>query len=135
VLSLGYARSLRGRKRFYRDLNAEEPNQSRQSGEDEHDEIRRQASNNPVQASCADVLKLAMVKIYLALRGGDFAGQLLYDAHIVLTMHDEVVVEAKKEQAEEVAKLMKGCMEEAYDEIIKTVANSVEVTVADYWKK
>jgi DNA polymerase I-like protein with 3'-5' exonuclease and polymerase domains len=135
VLSLGYARSLRGRKRFYRDLNAEEPNQSQQSGEYEHDEMRRQASNNPVQASCADVLKLAMVKIYLALRGGDFAGQLLYDAHIVLTMHDEVVVEAKKEQAEEVAILMKGCMEEAYDEIIKTVANSVEVTVADYWKK
>lgn len=95
----------------------------------------RQACNNPVQSSCADVLKLAMVKIYRVLRGGDYAGEPLHDSHILLTIHDEIVIEAKQGGAKEVAQIMKNCMEEAYEEVIKTVTNVVEVTIADYWKK
>jgi len=103
--------------------------------EERESKIEREAGNQPIQASCVDLLKPAMVKIYLALRGGSWTGELIYDAHVILTVHDEIVVEAREDQAQDVAKLMEGCMQEAYTDIITTVSNKVDVTIADYWKK
>jgi DNA polymerase I-like protein with 3'-5' exonuclease and polymerase domains len=77
-----------------------------------------------------------MIKIYLALRGGSWTGELIYDAHVVLCVHDEIVIEAREDQAEAVANIMKDCMLGAYNDIVKSVTHGlVEVTIADYWKK
>jgi len=145
ALKFGYSKSLKGRRRFYRiptrrrelDLNnsPEEKLQYWKKREEQEAQIRRWASNQPIQSSCVDLLKPAMVKIYLALRGGSWTGELIYDAHIINTVHDEIIVEAREDQAQDVAKLMEVCMQEAYTDIIKTVNNTVDVTIADHWKK
>jgi DNA polymerase I-like protein with 3'-5' exonuclease and polymerase domains len=140
----GYSSSLKGRKRFYRTptmraecdaKTLEKRAEAKKVREERESKIEREAGNQPIQASCVDLLKPAMVKIYLALRGGSWTGELIYDAHVILTVHDEIVVEAREDQAQDVAKLMEGCMQEAYTDIITTVSNKVDVTIADYWKK
>ena len=145
ALSSGYTKSLRGRRRFYRLFNKQhivsagniaERVKWKDIEKEENAQIKRWAGNQPIQTSCVDLLKLAMVKIHLALRGGSWTGKLLYDAHIILTVHDEIVMEARENQAEAVAKIMAACMLEAYNEIIKSVTHGpVDVTIANYWKK
>lgn len=65
----------------------------------------REGANQPIQASSADLLKMAMVDLYNRLDRAK--------AHIVMTVHDEIVVESKEEYVEEAAGLMKYCMENA----------------------
>ncbi len=143
ALRLGYSTSLGGRKRFYelasnivefQATTRKERNQARELRKEEA-QIRRRACNQPVQSSCVDILKKALAKIYLALRGGSWTGDLLYDAHVLLCIHDEIIMEAREDQAKAVAKIMKDCMEEAYTDIITTVKDIVEVTIADNWTK
>ncbi len=144
ALRFGHSTSLGGRKRFYERTSEmveaiattrKERRQAQEFRKEEEAQIRRRACNQPVQSSCVDILKKALVKIYLALRGGNWTGNLLYDARVLLCIHDEIIMEAREDQAEAVAKIMKDCMEDAYSEIVKTVKDTVEVTIADYWTK
>lgn len=147
AITKGYTESIGGRKRFY-DLYDEERlaffarhdrskryREMKEAKEELEFRIRRCAGNQPIQTSCVDLLKPAMIRIYLALRGGRWEGPLLYDAHIVLSVHDEIVIEAIESQAEEVKVIVERCMQESYDEIVHNIINKVDVTIADYWKK
>ena len=144
ALAKGWTESLRKRKRFY-DLptmeaiadadSKEKQAEARREKEKKEGQIRRWAGNQPIQTSCVDLLKPAMIKIYLALRGGDPAGELLYDAHLVLSVHDEIVVECADKDVEPVKKIMHDCMQESFFEIIHGINNEVEITEAGYWKK
>jgi DNA polymerase I-like protein with 3'-5' exonuclease and polymerase domains len=110
--------------------------EARRAKEKEEEQIKRWAGNQPIQSSCVDILKPAMVKIYLALRGDSWTGELLYDAHFLLTAHDEIVMEAREDQAKAVAQIMKDCMQEAYNDVAKSVTlGPVDVTISDYWEK
>jgi len=62
----------------------------------------RMAINAPIQGTAADLLKLAMIALERKLRDG---GRML------LTVHDEIVIEARQESAEEVAGIVKETME------------------------
>ncbi|MBR2743786.1 MAG: DNA polymerase I [Clostridia bacterium] len=84
----------------------------------------RVAMNTPIQGTAADIMKIAMVSMYKALQDSD------YDAKIVLQIHDELMIECKKEDAENVEKLLKECMESA---IQMSVPLLVEAEVADNW--
>ncbi len=66
----------------------------------------RTATNSPLQGSAADLIKVAMIKVNDAVRAR-FAAKLL------LQVHDELVVEAPQAEAEDVARLVKDCMEGA----------------------
>jgi DNA polymerase-1 len=127
ALRRGYSTSLKGRRRYYTRTTSEDG--------DELAHIERCGANNPIQSTCADLLKTALPKIHLAIRGGSWKGEMIYDAHIILCAHDEIVLEVREDQAHEVGKLVKGCMEEAFKDIIKTVGIKVDATIADYWKK
>jgi DNA polymerase-1 len=127
AVKLGYSRSLKGRIRYYSLPTSQ--------GEDETAHIERCGANNPIQSTCADVLKTALAKVYLAIRGGSWKREMIYDAHIILCVHDEIVLEVREDQTEDVKQLVKKCMEEAFTDIIKTVGIKVDVTIADYWKK
>jgi DNA polymerase I-like protein with 3'-5' exonuclease and polymerase domains len=137
----GFVCSLGGRKRFFPPYKidwekyAETPWQKKQIQE-EIQKIqahkRRQARNNPIQMSCVDLLKRSLVRIYLALRDGSWTGKKLYDAHLSLTVHDEIMIECKEEHAEAVANLMRTHMLGVYNELIKSVAHGpLEVTISD----
>ena len=72
-----------------------------------------QAINSTIQGGVADMIKVAMVDIWNELR---FKGWLnpekgIWDAVIQGQVHDEIFVECRTELAEEVASIVKGCME------------------------
>lgn len=85
---------------------------------------KRAAINAPIQGSAADLLKKAMVDTHRALK------QRRYDASIILTVHDELVIEARKEQADEVCDCCKERMEQA---IPLSVPTPVETAIGTNW--
>ena len=119
-----------GRKRFYvRPLASDENYDSMLR------QIRRWAGNHPIQASNADMLKDALRKIYARIRGNILNGPKLFDARLLLVVHDEIVMIAKEEDAEAVARIMEDAMTEAYDAIITGIPNKIDVVVDDTWEK
>jgi DNA polymerase-1 len=65
----------------------------------------RMATNAPIQGTAADILKLAMIALDANLRN---------DASMLLTVHDEIVIEAPKAKVEKVAGIVKETMENIY---------------------
>jgi len=119
----GYSITLGGRKRYYQNLNPEDPGYERQRAY-----VERQGKNHPIQGTSADMTKLAMVSIYEKIKKGGF------DAIPIHTIHDEIVVEVKEDQAKKVAKIVKEEMERAGKEFLKKVPVKVDVAVSDCWE-
>ena len=65
----------------------------------------RVAMNTPIQGTAADIIKLAMVRVYDRLRAEGMK------ARLILQVHDELIVEAPEEEAEQAAKLLTEEME------------------------
>src|SRR5204863_6298809 len=89
--------------------------------------IERQRKNSPIQGANADMTKLALINIRTALRD--------WDARTVNTVHDEIVVEVRADQAEEVKHIVEREMVNAGQAILKTVPVVADASVADYWSK
>ena len=84
----------------------------------------RIAMNSPIQGSAADIMKIAMINVYDELRKTGL------DAKILVQVHDEILVECKKEDAERISKLLKDTMENA---VKLSVDLEVEVNSGDNW--
>ena len=69
----------------------------------------RAALNTPIQGTAADVMKLAMLRVWRALREQRLRGRLL------LQIHDELIVECPEEEAEAVSALLCREMKAAAD--------------------
>ena len=95
----GYVTTLFGRRRALPELASKNHN-LRALGE-------RMAMNTPIQGTAADVIKLAMVKVWRRLRAEGLAAKL------ILQVHDELIVEAPEAEAETVARVLKEEMEGA----------------------
>ena len=95
----GYVTTLFGRRRALPELASKNHN-LRALGE-------RMAMNTPIQGTAADVIKLAMVKVWRRLRAEGLAAKL------ILQVHDELIVEAPEAEAETVARILKEEMEGA----------------------
>jgi DNA polymerase I-like protein with 3'-5' exonuclease and polymerase domains len=80
--------------------------------------------NTPVQGGSADALKLAMV---------DLAKRLPEGAGIVSTVHDELIVEASENKADEVKCLVVSCMAEAMAKLFPGLPVEVEAKVCENW--
>ena len=63
--------------------------------------------NMPIQGTAADIIKLAMIKVYRRLREENLRSRL------ILQVHDELMVEAAEDEAEKVKKIVKHEMENA----------------------
>ena len=97
----GYVSTIYGRRRYLPELNS--PKFSvREFG-------KRVALNAPIQGSAADIIKIAMVKTYNQLRENNFKSRL------ILQVHDELVIEAYKEEAEEVKSILIKCMRDNFN--------------------
>lgn len=97
----GYVETLLGRRRYLKDIN------SRNAVVRGHAE--RNAVNAPIQGTAADVIKLAMIKIYDELRSNSF------DTKMILQVHDELVFDSPKGEVEAVKPLIKSAMENAVE--------------------
>lgn len=95
----GYVKTLFGRRRQMPELTSSNHN-TRSFGE-------RVAMNTPIQGTAADIIKLAMVKVYARLKKENLKSRL------ILQVHDELILEAPLEEAELVSALLKQEMENA----------------------
>ena len=93
----GYVSTLFGRRRALPELNSNNHN-IRASGE-------RMARNTPIQGTAADVIKLAMVRVWRRLRNEKM------ESRLILTVHDELIVEAPEAEAEKAAQILRKEME------------------------
>lgn len=139
AIHYGFSKSLGGHYRFYRIPSPED-----KRAEEILSQIRRWAGNHPIQAGCADMLKMAIGKISCDLHEeGLLNNPLKYDAHFTLFVHDEIVMIVKDEHVEAVKKIIVDAMQWSYNKLIplegKTpydhIIHSTDVTVAQYWKK
>jgi DNA polymerase-1 len=87
---------------------------------------QRMAMNTPVQGTAAEILKLAMIQINKKLTAKSYK----LKARLLLTVHDELVVEAPADEAMSVAKLIKEVME---SEVKLCIPIEAEVGVGDNW--
>ena len=112
----GEVKTLLGRRRVINE--ARSANRTvRQFGE-------RAAMNMPLQGSSADIIKLAMLGVFQKLKEGNFKAKL------VLQVHDELVIDCPKNEADKVAELLKREMENA---VSLKVPLTVEVGIGNSW--
>lgn len=112
----GYVETMFGRRRYIKELAAKNKN-LQAFGE-------RVAKNTPIQGTAADIIKIAMIRVYNRLRESKL------DAKLILQVHDELIVEAKEDCADKAAALLKEEMENA---VKLTVPMTVDVNIGKTW--
>jgi DNA polymerase-1 len=113
----GYVETLFGRRRYIPDMRAAN-RQLRQAAE-------RMAVNMPIQGTAADIMKLAMIRTDRALRDAGMSARLL------LQVHDELVLEAPREEVEALVALLREAMGGAAELVVPL---DVDVKVGDNWR-
>ncbi|MDQ7000544.1 MAG: DNA polymerase, partial [Mariprofundus sp.] len=84
----------------------------------------RTAINAPLQGSAADIIKIAMIRLHRRL-------QTEYpEAHIILQVHDELIVEAAVEKLQEISSIMRETMENA---VALNVPLTVDIGTGNSW--
>ena len=81
--------------------------------------------NTPVQSLASDGLKQALVLLWPHLKA--------YGARMVNLVHDEIVVESRKEDAQEMSKILEECMVKGMELYLKKVPVVVETKIASSW--
>ena len=93
----GYVSTMLGRRRYLPELQSSSFNM-RAFGE-------RAAMNSPIQGTAADIIKLAMVKVFKELKMRNLRSRL------ILQVHDELIVEAPMDEMEIVKEILVQGME------------------------
>lgn len=120
----GVVTTLGGRKRWFILPDKSDPEYKRLLGS-----VERQGKNTPIQGTSADITKYALVYIYNTIKKEKL------DAHLIHTVHDEIVTEAREDIAEDVAKMVEDKMIEAGRKMVKLVPIKVDVHISDCWEK
>ena len=89
--------------------------------------IERQGMNAPIQGTNSDVIKQAMIYIVDRIKS--------YGAKLLLTVHDEVVVESREDCADKVADIVSTAMIEGFNYFVPEVKMHADADIADYWVK
>lgn len=112
----GYVETLFHRRRYIPELKSNNY-MVRQFG-------ARAAMNTPIQGTAADIMKIAMIKVYNEIKSRKLKSK------IVLQVHDEMMIETPVEEKEEMIKIMKKCMESATKLEVPLIA---EISDAENW--
>ncbi|MFI5209533.1 MAG: DNA polymerase I, partial [Gemmatimonadales bacterium] len=112
----GYVETLFGRRRYIPEINEKNFN-LRAFAE-------RTAGNSPLQGSAADLIKIAMVRLHRDLKAHD------QDAHLLLQVHDELVVEAPLAAVDRTVELVRDAMQGAAALSVPLV---VDVGIGENW--
>ena len=97
----GYAKTMFERRRYLPEINSSQY-QLREFA-------KRAAMNAPIQGSAADLIKIAMIKVYRALKENN------YDAKIVSQIHDELIIKVNDDEKDKVKALVQDIMEHSVD--------------------
>ena len=112
----GYVKTLFNRRRYIPELKSNNY-MVRQFG-------ARAAMNTPIQGTAADIMKIAMLKVFKEIEKRGLKSK------IVLQVHDEMMLEVPIEEQQEIQEIMKKCMESAADLKVPLVA---EISEANNW--
>ncbi|HQN98739.1 MAG TPA: DNA polymerase I [Bacteroidales bacterium] len=112
----GYVETIKGRKRYLPDINSANANM--------RGFAERNAINAPIQGSAADMIKIAMINIYQALK------EKFPHSYMILQVHDELVFDARKEEAEEIKIMVRNIMQNAMPLSIPVV---VDINAGENW--
>ena len=134
ALSKGYVKTLLGRRRIF---NFNPNGLGRLRGKDPYEidlELARRggieaqqlraAANAPIQGSSADIIKIAMIQLHKKLTTSSL------NAHLLLQVHDELVLEVDPSSIDEVKKLVVNTMEQA---VTLSVPLLVETGIGNNW--
>lgn len=113
----GYAKTLLGRRRYLNNINSQ--NQSLRSFDE------RNAVNMTIQGTGADMIKIAMVKMYNRLKEENLQSKM------ILQIHDELIFDVPKNELERMKTLVKQTMENALP--LRNVPVLVEMGWGDNW--
>lgn len=113
----GYVETLLGRRRYLRDIDSRNGMQRSMA--------ERMAINTPIQGTAADMIKVAMVNIWKAMREGGFRSSM------ILQVHDELVFDARKDELEALKPLIREKMAAAIPNL--RVPILVEMGVGASW--
>lgn len=105
----GYSETMFGRRRYLPELNSSN-HMMRAFGE-------RVARNMPIQGTAADIIKIAMIKVYNRLQTENLKSSL------ILQVHDELIIEAADDETEYIKTLLKEEMENACEMGVKLRAD------------
>ena len=112
----GYVTTLFGRRRYIPELSAS--NKVLQAFG------KRAAMNAPIQGAAADIIKIAMVRVYKKFREEDL------DARLILQVHDVLIIEAAEKDKDRAEKILKDEMENA---VKLAVPMTVDVNSGRSW--
>ena len=112
----GYVQTIKGRKRYLNDIGS--------ANAIVRGMAERNAINAPIQGSAADIIKLAMIKIYECFR------QEKINSKMILQVHDELNFDVIPEELERVKSIVKYQMEHAVE---LEVPLTVEMNAAKNW--
>jgi DNA polymerase-1 len=112
----GYVETMFGRRRMVPELRSRN-NQIRMASE-------RMTVNFPIQGTAADILKRAMLALYPQLEAGR--------ARMILTVHDELLIESPREDADGVAETVRDAMQGA---VQLAVPLTVDVGIGPNWRE
>lgn len=112
----GFVTTMFGRRRYIPEITSKNFN-IRSFGE-------RVALNAPIQGSAADIIKIAMIRVSEKLRESGLSAKL------ILQVHDELIVECKKSEAEKVAEILCAEMENACS---LSVPLTADAGIGDTW--
>lgn len=112
----GYVETIMQRRRYLPDINS--------ANAVVRGFAERNAVNAPIQGSAADIIKMAMVSVYRAMK------QQPLKSKMILQVHDELVFDVHKSEMD----LMKKLVEEAMEHAVKLVVPmEVELQFGDNW--
>lgn len=84
----------------------------------------RVAMNTPIQGSAADIIKIAMVRVYKELKKRNMKSKL------ILQVHDELIIEAHEDEKEEVENILRQIMESSVE---LNVPLKVDIKIGESW--
>jgi len=116
---LGYVETLLGRRRYFPGLRDGTNYILR-------NRMERECINSPIQGTAADIMKVAMLRVSTALSKAKLHG------HMLLQVHDELVLEVPKDELDRTAKIVSEEMSSAYE---LKVPLQTEVKVGKNWGK
>ncbi len=112
----GYVKTMFGRRRYIPELKASNKNVQALG--------KRIAMNTPIQGTAADVIKLAMVRVYARLR------KELPEARLILQVHDELIVEADEKDAKRASEIL---CEEMQNAVSLSVPLIADAKIGESW--
>lgn len=97
----GFASTLMGRRRYIPEFTSAKYT-IRSFGD-------RVARNMPIQGTAADIIKIAMVRVYNALKKGG------YKSRLILQVHDSLLIDTAADEQDDVIAILRENMENAFD--------------------